>query len=193
MFDDRPEWYQDFLANFKKNDDSTIRIKQLIDEDFVNYRKPSMFIGTISCGGKCYIEAGLTSDMCQNDELRRSPIHSIRIVDLIDRYLENDITQAIVFGGLEPFEQPYELERFIYILRECYYVNDDVVIYTGYNEGENSLAENMVCRFPNIIVKYGRFIPNRPHRFDEVLGVELASDNQFAKRIDYKSKMEELK
>jgi hypothetical protein len=32
----------------------------------------------------------------------------------------------------------------------------------------------------NLIFKFGRFIPDRPHRFDEVLGVELASDNQFA-------------
>ena len=36
----------------------------------------------------------------------------------------------------------------------------------------------------NIIIKFGRFIPNRPSRYDEVLGVELASDNQFAKRIE---------
>ena len=38
-------------------------------------------------------------------------------------------------------------------------------------------------KFENVIVKFGRFIPDAKHRFDDVLGVELASDNQFAERI----------
>ena len=36
-----------------------MRVKTVVDEDFTNYKKPSMFIGTISCGGKCCIEAGM--------------------------------------------------------------------------------------------------------------------------------------
>ena len=28
-----------------------------------------------------------------------------------------------------------------------------------------------------------RFIPNKPSRYDDVLGIELSSDNQFAERI----------
>jgi len=28
-----------------------MRVKTIVDEDFVNYKKPSMFIGTISCNG----------------------------------------------------------------------------------------------------------------------------------------------
>jgi hypothetical protein len=40
-----------------------------------------------------------------------------------------------------------------------------------------------LTRFDNIIVKFGRYIPdNKPH-FDEVLGVNLASPNQYAKKI----------
>ena len=35
-----------------------------------------------------------------------------------------------------------------------------------------------------VIIKFGRFIPNRPSRYDEVLGVTLASDNQFAMRVE---------
>jgi hypothetical protein len=38
--------------------------------------------------------------------------------------------------------------------------------------------------FKNIIIKFGRFVPNKPHHIDEVLGIELASDNQYAKRIN---------
>ena len=37
--------------------------------------------------------------------------------------------------------------------------------------------------FPNIIVKFGRYIPNHEKHFDEVLGIYLASDNQYAERI----------
>ena len=34
-----------------------------------------------------------------------------------------------------------------------------------------------------IIIKWGRYIPNRPSRYDEILGVTLASDNQYGKQI----------
>ena len=44
-----------------------MRVKTIVDEDFTNYKKPAMFIGTISCGGKCCIEAGIPLSVCQND------------------------------------------------------------------------------------------------------------------------------
>jgi hypothetical protein len=37
--------------------------------------------------------------------------------------------------------------------------------------------------FDNIVIKFGRYRPGQQKHFDEVLGVELASDNQYAKRI----------
>ena len=33
-----------------------MRVKTIVEEDFTNYKKPAMFIGTISCGGKCCLE-----------------------------------------------------------------------------------------------------------------------------------------
>lgn len=42
-----------------------MRVKTVVDEDFTNYKKPAMFIGTISCGGKCCIEAGIPLSVCQ--------------------------------------------------------------------------------------------------------------------------------
>lgn len=36
-----------------------MRVLTVVDERFDDYKKPSMFIGTISCGGKCCIEAEL--------------------------------------------------------------------------------------------------------------------------------------
>ena len=38
-------------------------------------------------------------------------------------------------------------------------------------------------RCENIIVKYGRYIPDQEKHYDEVLGVYLASNNQYAERI----------
>ena len=37
-----------------------------------------------------------------------------------------------------------------------------------------------LSKFANVIIKFGRFIPNQKPHFDEVLGVELASPNQYA-------------
>ena len=49
-----------------------MRLKALIDEDFTNYKKPSMFIGTISCNWKCCKEQNLDVSMCQNSALAQS-------------------------------------------------------------------------------------------------------------------------
>lgn len=160
-----------------------MKIKGLVDEDFVNYKKPSMFIGTISCSGKCCIEAGIPLSVCQNDGWRSCAPVSIDNNKLCERYLNNPLTQAIVFGGLEPFEQYYELMEFLNILRNHYACNDDVVIYTGYYPKEIQKELRVIGEYPNIIIKFGRFIPNSTSRFDEVLGVNLASDNQCAVKI----------
>lgn len=161
-----------------------MRVKTIVDEDFVNYKKPAMFIGTISCGGKCCIEGGFPLSVCQNDGWRGNAPIDIRDRVIIERYLHNSISQAIVFGGLEPMEQSDELLTFIDTLRNQYKCNDDVVIYTGYTQAEISgIVERLASRFGNIIIKFGRYIPNIKSRFDEVLGVELASENQYAVRI----------
>lgn len=161
-----------------------MRVKTIVDEDFVNYKKPAMFIGTISCNGKCCIEAGIPLSVCQNDGWRSCAPIVLSDREICMRYLNNPLTSAIVFGGLEPFEQFKELERFIFTLRRVFDCDDDVVIYTGYNpnEIEPQLAV-LSCYYHNIIVKFGRFVPNSRHCFDEVLGVELASDNQYAVKI----------
>ena len=84
---------------------------------------------------------------------------------------------------MEPFDNWNELFVFIRTARNTYKITDDIVIYTGYNENEILKKITTLKQFKNIIVKFGRFIPNRPHRYDEVLGVELASDNQYGERI----------
>ena len=157
-----------------------LKIKQLLDEDFVNYKKPSMFIGFPNCTWKCEKECGQT--MCQNKELALSPDIEISCKTIVDRYMENPITKAIVIGGLEPFDSWTELKRLVSLFRTE--TQDDIVIYTGYNKKE---VENNMLRYlrpyRNIIVKFGRFVPNQEPHYDEVLGIKLASPNQYAERI----------
>lgn len=154
-------------------------IKQLLDEDFVNYKKPSMFIGFPSCTWKCDRECG--KKVCQNGTLATTPNIEIGVKTIVDRYINNPITKAIVCGGLEPFDTWSDLQEFIIELRQR--TQDDVVIYTGYKKEEIYYAIDWFNLFPNIIVKFGRFVPDQTKHYDEVLGIYLASDNQYAERI----------
>lgn len=156
-------------------------LKGITDEDFVNYRVPSMFIATTTCDFKCDRDCG--RQICQNAELAHQD--NIHTGDdyLINRYLKNPISKAIVFGGLEPFDQWQELFNFIQKLRMQYGCKDPVVIYTGYTEQEIDSQLRFLMSMPNIIVKFGRFVPDQQPHMDPVLGVNLASDNQYARQI----------
>lgn len=160
-----------------------MRIKTLIDEDFVNYKKSSMFIGSVSCGGKCCTEGNFPLSVCQNDGWRKSAPIDVRDENIVKRYMNNGISQAIVLGGLEPMEQPDEIVELVRVLREDFDCHDDVVIYTGYYPDEVATVLDRLREFDNIIVKFGRYIPNMKSRYDDVLGVYLASENQYAVKI----------
>ena len=154
-------------------------IKGIIDEDFINYKKPCMVIEFPYCSFKCDKECGM--QVCQNGALANSPNIDIERMDLINRYLKNDITQSVVMQGLEPFDSWDDLISFIFLFR-CY-TNDDIVIYTGYNLIELEEKVELLSYFDNIIIKFGRYIPNKQSHYDNVLGVNLASDNQYAIKI----------
>lgn len=158
-------------------------IKTIVDEDFVNYQSPVMYIGTARCNGKCCREAGIPLSVCQNDGWRANA--TIEMVDekIIERYINNDITSAICFAGLEPFEQYDEMFALIKKLRTDYHCDDTVIIYTGYNKNEILSSISELQQFKNIIIKYGRYVPNQKRHYDKVLGVYLASDNQYAEYI----------
>jgi len=107
---------------------------------------------------------------------------------LVKRYINNPITHAIICAGLEPFDSPLALPELVKEFRK--YTNDDIVIYTGYRKDElvngfDSLKEayNKIQQCKNIIIKFGRFVPNEEPHYDAVLGVKLASSNQYAERI----------
>lgn len=160
-----------------------MRVKTVIEEDFTNYQKPAMFIGTISCGGKCCVEMGFPLSVCQNDAWRTCSVICIDDQKLCSRYVSNQLTSALIFGGLEPFEQFEEMKTLIHILRIKFQCEDDIVIYTGYYPEEIAEQVKALSAYKNIIIKYGRYVPGKPSVFDEVLGITLSSDNQFAERI----------
>ena len=157
-----------------------MKLKGLIDEDFVNYREPSMFISTYKCSFKCDKECGQA--VCQNLPLVSQSTIEVDNKELITRYLNNDITRAVVIGGLEPLDDADDLWDFIRDFRaEC---DDYIVIYTGYTEDEiKRFVDDVRFHFTHIIIKFGRYIPNQQPHYDEVLGVKLASDNQKGVRI----------
>lgn len=154
-------------------------VKNIVIEDFINYKKPSMFIITPTCNFKCCTEAG--NNICQNMSLVKQPNIEISNIDIVNRYIDNPITKAIVFGGLEPFDSWDDMFEIIHMIRHL--CEDDIVIYTGYNKEEIIDKVNLLKNFKNIIIKYGRFIPNQEKHYDEILGVELASTNQWAEKI----------
>lgn len=159
-----------------------IKVKGIIDEDFVNYRKPSMFIALGYCDWKCCKEANIPITICQNSELAKEKDIEVPVEELFDRYIQNPITSAIVIGGLEPFSvSGYVLDIIDYFRTHC--CEDDFVIYSGYYADEVPRVMTSLLMYKNVIVKQGRFIPNRPKRYDDVLGITLASDNQYAERI----------
>lgn len=158
-----------------------MQIKGLKDEDYINYLKPCMFIIASSCTFKCDKENGC--NLCQNSHLAQIPKIIVEASDIIERYLNNPLTEAIVWGGLEPFDSFEEMYDFIFQLRNCYLNDDDVVIYTGYNKNEIINEIQALQKFKNIIVKFGRFVPNQEKHYDKILGVQLASENQYAERI----------
>lgn len=155
-----------------------MKIKGIIDEDFVNYKKPSMFIAFPTCSFKCEKDCGVRC--CQNSDLAKQKDIEVDVDSIVERYIANNITSAIVMGGLEPFDSK-DIYHLITAFRAA--TDDDIVIYTGYNETEVLFNIGVLSQYKNIIIKFGRYVPNQEKHFDEVLGVWLASDNQHAIRI----------
>ena len=91
-------------------------IKGLIVEDFVNYKKPCMVIEMPYCDFKCDKENGC--QLCQNSSLINEKEIDISIERIIETYyINNPITKAIVFQGLEPLYEIGELIDSIKIIR----------------------------------------------------------------------------
>lgn len=156
-------------------------VKEIRDEDFTSYKKPSMVIGFPSCTFKCERDCGCKG-ICQNSALTVSPDIEVSAVNIVNRYLQNSITKAIIFGGLEPMDSWNDMVNLIDEFRK--YTEDEIVVYTGYTMDEICKKTYWLGnKYKNIIFKVGRYKPNEEPHYDAVLGIRLASSNQYAVRI----------
>jgi organic radical activating enzyme len=156
-----------------------MKIKQLVDTDFTNYKKPSLFVLFPTCSFKCDKEYGCK--ICQNSSLANQPTFDVSIEAIYQFYETNPVTEAFVFGGLEPFDSWRDLKKIVSLLRSN--TSDDIVIYTGYKEDEIQNMVQYLRAYRNIIIKFGRYVPNQQKHYDEILGIELASNNQYGVKI----------
>lgn len=157
-------------------------VKMIRDEDYSSYKEVSMLIAFPHCNFKCCTDLGRSTAMCQNSPIARLPTIEVFTSDVYDRYQKNVITHSVVCGGLEPLDSLADLITLVCTFRNenC---NDPFVIYTGYTEEEASDEITCLSTWPNIIMKFGRYIPAQPSHYDPLLGVILASPNQYAKKI----------
>ena len=155
----------------------------VIQEDVVNNKDCTFNIESgISCTFKCNKECG--SQVCQNFALTKGNIITTSIDTLINKYLSQSLSRSITFQGLEPLDNLKQLLWFIHYFREV--CKDPIYIWTGYTKDECKDLIFLIkdkMHWENIIIKFGRFVPNQPHHIDPILGVELASPNQYAERI----------
>ena len=138
-----------------------------------------MYLIFPNCSFKCDKENG--KKLCQNGKLTNEPNIEIAVDDISCRYILNNITHAIVCGGLEPFDSWEDLQAFIKEMR--FYTVDPIIIYSGYTEQELEDKIEVLKEYENIIIKFGRYVPDKEPHMDRLLGVKLASPNQYAKRI----------
>lgn len=158
-----------------------MKLKGIIDYDTVNYKEPTLTLLFNHCDFKCDKINGC--QVCQNSSLAAEPDIEVSGEYIWNMYQQNPLTKAFCFQGLEPFDSYMdliELIKFIRIDKQC---NDPIIIYTGYEQGEDFITEQGIRNYHNIIIKWGRYIQDLEERFDSILGVKLASNNQYAEWI----------
>ena len=159
-----------------------MKILKLVDERLSDYRLPTLMIVAVSCDWKCAKDAHFPEALCQNHQWKDVEPIDATPQEIYEAFVRNPITQGLLFGGLEPFRQ---FEEMLDVIRYFRSQNSTapIVIYTGYREDEIKDEVLILSGFPNIIVKFGRYVPRQAAHLDPVLGVKLASDNQYAKLI----------
>ena len=70
-----------------------MKLKDIVAEDFINYKLPSMFLITPNCDFKCCIEAGMNINICQNSRLAKIPTKEYSNEFI---YFFNSITRIII-------------------------------------------------------------------------------------------------
>ena len=155
-----------------------MHLKGIIDYDTVNYKEPVLTMEMPRCDFKCDVLNGCK--VCQNSQLAAEPDIDVSFEDIWQLYCANPLTKGFCFQGLEPFNSLTDIYNFVDFIRAGMDCNDVIIIYTGYNRNECAEIVDFLHNYPNIIIKWGRFIMNDQPHYDGILGVNLASSNQYA-------------
>ena len=100
-----------------------MKLKQIIDESFGDYKTCSMLLIADKCTWKC--------EGCQNRHLSQIPSQNFPDEEILERFCSNPLSEAIVIGGLEPFEQLDEIVIFIGAATKAG-LDVPIVVYTGF-------------------------------------------------------------
>ena len=157
-----------------------MKVKGIVDEDFINFKKAAMYIAFPKCDFKC--DKINKCKVCQNSSLAREPDIDISFAEIWDLYHKNPLTKGFCCQGLEPFDSERELLDFIDFIRNGMNCNDTIIIYTGYAKSE-IMCKDILQHYKNIIIKYGPYLIGYEPHYDDVLGIKLASNNQYAEKI----------
>lgn len=157
-----------------------MKLKGIIDCDFVNYKEPVLTLEFPKCDFKC--DKINKCKVCQNSALAREPDIDISFEKIWEMYEQNPLTKGFCCQGLEPFDSEYELLEFIDFIRAGMNCDDVIIIYTGYAKSE-IMCLDILMHYKNIIIKYGPYLTGYEPHYDKVLGVNLASNNQYGEKI----------
>ena len=162
-----------------------MKLKGIIDYDLVNYKDPVLTLEFPYCDFKCDKLNGC--QVCQNSALAQEPDIEVSLEDIWKIYKENPLTKGFCCQGLEPFDSAIDLFNFISYIRNEKKCDDTIIIYTGYNKEEIFFPWihnlQIIHKYKNIIIKWGRYIVGQSPHYDEILGIKLASNNQHAEKI----------
>lgn len=106
-------------------------------------------------------------------------LNEVKSLNTKDLYEKDDYDHSIYYTDKE-CTQPYTGHVEDYWDGKLCWESD---IVNGYGEEEIEEYIDKLKVFPNMIVKFGRYVPYHEKHFDELLGIYLASDNQYAERI----------
>lgn len=149
-----------------------MKLKAVERADFRSYKKPAM---RLVLPDYCYTDASGIKHFSKNAD--------IDVFKLITSYVLDDVVKAVVFDGTEPFDSYEDIKYFIKKFREI--TDDTIIIYSQYDECALEKQLEELSQYSNIIVKFGKMLcdSSRSMIYDDVLGVVLSSDNQYAKEI----------
>ena len=157
-----------------------MKLKGIIDYDTINYKEPVLTLEFPYCDFKC--DKINKCQVCQNSALAVEPDINISLQEIWNLYKQNPLTKGFCCQGLEPFDSEQELLNFIDFIRSGMKCDDVIIIYTGYARSE-LLCLDILKNYKNIIIKYGPYLTGYEPHYDKVLGINLASNNQYGEKI----------